>query len=86
MYRLVHRHHHLFIRLVEDKEDGSDVELPSGLGPVLKIQLLIEILQLSLACLFSGLGDLGDAQGTLRAHKSPSENTTLLCQSRPTTS
>jgi hypothetical protein len=59
MWGLVHHHHHAFIRLVTEKGSGSDVELSSGRGPVLKIQLLIEILQLSSAPLFAGLGDIG---------------------------
>jgi hypothetical protein len=43
---------HALIRPVAQKGTRSDVELASGLGPVLKIQLLIEILPVILGAPF----------------------------------
>ena len=86
MYRLVHRHHHPSIRPVAQKGNRSDVELVSGLGPVVKNQLLIEILQLSSARLFSGLGDLDHLRGTPRRHEKTFATTPLntpLHRNRP---
>jgi hypothetical protein len=48
------RNPHAFKRVVALKENSLDVELPSGFGPVMKSQLLIEICRHLCHPLFKG--------------------------------